>query len=167
MYVCMYVCMCVYMHVNMYILYMYVCLYVCMFVCMYVCVCVCMRVCMCICMYVSLYVCIMHVCMYYIYIYVCVYVIMIPLTAPPCFFSDFCNVNVRQDYKDSSAIIYLQARKNIFCFEFYESVTVSCIIVNLTVFSYIVITFVRNKTCKTLNICCNLRCSVLFGTSHI
>jgi hypothetical protein len=77
-----------------------------------------------------------------------VYVILIALTAFTCFFLIF-NVNVRQVYKDSSAIIYLQALNNISCFEFYNSFGVACIILNLIFFSYIVITFVQSETCKS------------------
>ena len=132
-----------------------------MYVCMYV-------LCMCVCMYVMYYVCVGI----YVFMCVCMYVCICVCNSDRIDRSLLIFMifnNVRQVYKDSSTIIYLQARNNIFCFEFYKSVAVSCVIVNLTVFSDIVITFGRSEICRTLNICCNLQYSVLcyFGTSHI
>ena len=100
----------------------------------------------------------------YVYMYVCMYVCKCVsnsdhIDRSPLLFSDFFSLNVQQVYKDSSAILYLQTRNNIFCFEFYKSVAVSCIVLKVTVLSYIVITFVRNETCRTLNICYRLQCS--------
>ena len=151
-----YVFLCTYVpaYIGMYYVYVY----------MYVC-----NVCMCVRTYVCLYVRI-HVFMYvcvYICRYVYMYVILIALTALPCLFLIFLTSmygrftgTVPPSFIYKLGITFSASSFVCRCFMYYRKPGR---------FSYIVITFVRNETCRTRNICFNLQCSVLcyLSTSHI